>query len=61
MDYNYNFAGVGNCTMSAEFNFGLDPEAAFIVLDTFKCPITIAPWETCKREAKSIVGQEYFV
>lgn len=30
---------------TAEFNFSNDPEAAFIVLDEIKKPITIVPWE----------------
>ncbi|XP_056629569.1 nucleoside hydrolase-like [Diorhabda sublineata] len=42
-----NFTGVGNWTCSAEFNFYTDPEAAYIVLESLKCPIFIFPWETC--------------
>lgn len=42
-----NCTGVGNTTCSAEFNFYTDPEAAYIVLESLKCPIFILPWETC--------------
>lgn len=31
---------------SAEFNFYHDPEAAYIVLNSLKCPITILPLES---------------
>ena len=38
-----NVEGVGNCTQDgfsacAEFNFGADPEAAYVVLDRTACP-----------------------
>ena len=39
--------GKGNHWVSAEFNFGADPEAAHILLNQFKCPISIVSWETC--------------
>ncbi|XP_076008540.1 uncharacterized protein LOC143002353 [Genypterus blacodes] len=35
----------GNTTVCGEFNFVTDPEAAYIVLNTFSCPTFIAPWE----------------
>ena len=39
--------GKGNHWVSAEFNFGADPEAAHIVLNEFKSPISIMSWEVC--------------
>lgn len=41
------FLGVGNVSSAAEFNFWWDPEAAYIVLDSFKCHKTVLPWEGC--------------
>jgi purine nucleosidase len=42
-----NMEGMGNITVSSEFNFFVDPEASFVVLENFSpCPITILPWET---------------
>lgn len=48
------FAGVGNVSSSAEYNFYADPEAAHIVLESVKCPITIVPWEACLAESVKI-------
>ncbi|KXJ23351.1 inosine-uridine preferring nucleoside hydrolase [Exaiptasia diaphana] len=42
-----NKQGIGNHFISAEFNFGADPEAAYVVLEEFECPITITSWEFC--------------
>ncbi|KAF2899926.1 hypothetical protein ILUMI_06265 [Ignelater luminosus] len=42
-----NYAATGNVTETAEFNFYVDPEAAYIVLENAQCPLTIATWETC--------------
>ncbi len=43
-----NHEGIGNETLSAEFNFHSDPEAAHIVLDKAgACSTTIATWELC--------------
>jgi len=47
-----NTEGVGNITVSAEFNFHCDPEAAYIVLENTKCPTYIASWELCLHRAK---------
>lgn len=34
--------------MCAEFNFAADPEAAYIVLNDYQCPMFLACWEfTC--------------
>ncbi|XP_078079001.1 inosine-uridine preferring nucleoside hydrolase-like isoform X2 [Mustelus asterias] len=41
----------GNVTVCAEFNFAADPEAAYIVLNHFACPIYITTWEYCLRHA----------
>ncbi|CAL8322674.1 unnamed protein product [Merluccius merluccius] len=39
----------GNTTVCAEFNFAADPEAAYIVLNEYHCPTTMACWEfTCR-------------
>ncbi|XP_041806762.1 inosine-uridine preferring nucleoside hydrolase isoform X2 [Chelmon rostratus] len=38
----------GNTTVCGEFNFAADPEAAYIVLNDYHCPIYLACWEfTC--------------
>lgn len=47
-----NCEGVGNVSMSAEFNFYVDPEAAFVVLNMNKCPTYIATWELCYKYCK---------
>ncbi|KAL5015916.1 hypothetical protein ScPMuIL_005505, partial [Solemya velum] len=41
-----NIEGRGNVTVSAEFNFGADPEAASIVLSEMKCKLSLMSWET---------------
>lgn len=46
-----NIKGVGNSSSAAEFNFYWDPEAAFIVLDSFPCKKTIVPWECCLEDS----------
>ncbi|XP_041055376.1 inosine-uridine preferring nucleoside hydrolase-like [Carcharodon carcharias] len=46
-----NMESRGNVTMCSEFNFAADPEAAYIVLNHFACPIYIATWEYCLRHA----------
>ncbi|XP_077584663.1 inosine-uridine preferring nucleoside hydrolase isoform X2 [Stigmatopora nigra] len=38
----------GNTTVCGEFNFVADPEAAYIVLNDYRCPTYLACWEfTC--------------
>ncbi|XP_060579044.1 nucleoside hydrolase-like isoform X2 [Ruditapes philippinarum] len=46
-----NHEGKGNMTTSAEFNFYSDPEAAYVVLNQLKTPITIVTWETCEKHS----------
>ncbi|KAM7365283.1 hypothetical protein PAMP_016226 [Pampus punctatissimus] len=40
-----NVESRGNTTSCGEFNFVADTEAAYIVLDRYKCPTYIATWE----------------
>ncbi|XP_043927747.1 pyrimidine-specific ribonucleoside hydrolase RihA-like [Protopterus annectens] len=40
-----NMRGQGNRTVCAEFNFALDPEAAYIVMREYTCPTYIATLE----------------
>lgn len=44
-----NVQGHGNTTPTAEFNFGADPEAAHVVLESLQaaCPVHVTPWEPC--------------
>ncbi|KAL7397550.1 hypothetical protein ABVT39_023861 [Epinephelus coioides] len=46
-----NMEGKGNVTLCAEFNFALDPESAYIVLEEFHCPTFLASWEYSCRNA----------
>lgn len=43
-----NRHGVGNVTRAAEYNFYCDPEAAFAVFQSTKCPIYMLPLETAR-------------
>ncbi|KAJ8350383.1 hypothetical protein SKAU_G00255130 [Synaphobranchus kaupii] len=46
-----NMEGKGNRTVCGEFNFVMDPESAYIVLEEFLCPTYIASWEfTCRNK-----------
>lgn len=49
-----NYQGMGNKTICAEFNFYMDPEAAYIVLNSVKFPMTILPLESCSDENLNI-------
>ncbi|XP_043928112.1 inosine-uridine preferring nucleoside hydrolase-like [Protopterus annectens] len=41
----------GNSSVCGEFNFSVDPEAAYIVLNEYSCPTYIATWEyTCEHK-----------
>ena len=44
-----NIEARGNVSVCSEFNFYFDPEAAFIVLDEYCCPIELLTWEICLR------------
>ncbi|XP_037626644.1 inosine-uridine preferring nucleoside hydrolase isoform X2 [Sebastes umbrosus] len=46
-----NMEGKGNVTLCAEFNFAMDPESAYIVLEEFLCPTYVASWEYACRNA----------
>ncbi|KAM4547817.1 inosine-uridine preferring nucleoside hydrolase isoform 1-T2 [Odontesthes bonariensis] len=46
-----NMEGKGNVTLCAEFNFAMDPESAYVVLEGFLCPTYIASWEYSCRNA----------
>ncbi|XP_029285711.1 inosine-uridine preferring nucleoside hydrolase-like [Cottoperca gobio] len=46
-----NMEGKGNVTLCAEFNFAMDPESAYIVLEEFLCPTYLATWEYSCRNA----------
>ncbi|TVK90629.1 putative uridine nucleosidase 1 [Bagarius yarrelli] len=46
-----NMEGKGNMMPCAEFNFYMDPESAYIVLEEYVCPTHIATWEfTCRNK-----------
>lgn len=56
-----NVEGEGNITVSAEFNFAVDPEAAFITLDSYTCPIHVVPWEVTAKNAVPHVRMKMYV
>ena len=52
-------SGRGNVTMAAEFNFYADPEAAYVVLNNLRAPITMACWELCLKHSLPWVSHTY--
>ena len=42
-----NAEAIGNVTISGEFNFWADPEAAYIFLQKVPRPVTLVTWELC--------------
>lgn len=44
----------------AEYNFRCDAEAAFIIFNGLKCPVTVIPKETCEDIKYSYVRRETF-
>ena len=48
-----NSEGIGNASVTAEFNFHADPEAAHVVIESARCTVTIVPWETCYKVRQS--------
>ncbi|XP_018324580.1 uncharacterized protein LOC108736602 [Agrilus planipennis] len=42
-----NYTAVGNITCTAEYNFYIDPEAAYAVLESVICPVYMCTWESC--------------
>lgn len=59
-----NMEGKGNVTLCAEFNFAMDPESAYIVLEEFLCPTYLASWEYACRNGltweffKELINQD---
>ena len=57
-----NFNAVGNASISGEFNFLADPEAAYVVLNKTPSPIVLVPWEICGFDIKMpMVIYPYFI
>ncbi|TNM87611.1 inosine-uridine preferring nucleoside hydrolase [Takifugu flavidus] len=59
-----NMEGIGNVTLCAEFNFAMDPESAYVVLEEFLCPTYVASWEySCRNSLtweffEELMGQD---
>ena len=53
-----NFYGTGNASISGEFNFLCDPEAAYVVLKHTSQPIVLVPWEICEENEFSLVRSQ---
>ena len=47
-----NSDAIGNASISGEFNFLADPEAAYVVLQQTPKPIVLVPWELCGFDLK---------
>ena len=54
-------SGKGNITIAAEFNFRSDPEAAYVVLQSIKCDVTMITWELCQEFALSWVRYVFLI
>ena len=55
MNFTDHFAGQGNITSAAEYNWHCDPEAAHAVLAGFNNEITLVPENVCKELSLSWV------
>lgn len=56
-----NYKAIGNIMPSVEFNFYLDPEAAFIVLKDAKKLVHLVTWETILETDISVVRFFYMI
>lgn len=55
-----NLPGKGNLTPTAEFNFSMDAESAYIVLEEYTCPTHIATWEfTCRNKLSWVRASQH--
>ncbi|KAM9797627.1 inosine-uridine preferring nucleoside hydrolase isoform X1 [Syngnathus typhle] len=52
-----NMEGKGNMSLCAEFNFAMDPEAAYVVLEEYLCPTYLATYEYA---CKNFLSWEFF-
>lgn len=60
-----NMEGKGNVTLCAEFNFLMDAESAYVVLEEFLCTTYIATWEySCRNKLtweffEALINQDF--
>lgn len=55
-----NLPGKGNLTPAAEFNFSMDAESAYVVLEEYTCPTHIATWEfTCRNKLSWVRASQH--